>query len=111
MRRAHVTDKMVNETLEKFKEMGPVIGILADENRQLIIAELGRSDQLNVKELDEIIPLSRPAISHHLKLLKQAGIIDVKKKGTENYYFLTIKDAIDQIRSLCDLIEASCHLL
>lgn len=111
MRREKISDEMIQETLEKFQHMAPVFNVLADENRQLMVMALGKYDRLNVKELNEIIPLSRPAISHHLKILKQAGIINNKKQGTENYYYLTIKSAIDHVRELCDLIEASCHLL
>jgi DNA-binding transcriptional ArsR family regulator len=111
MKRKHVTEEMVQATLDRFSSVTPVLSVLSDENRQLIISELGRCDQLNVKELDELIPLSRPAISHHLKILKQAGIINNKKKGTENYYFLTIKSAIEDVRDLCNLIEQTCQLL
>jgi len=111
MRHAHTTDQELQETLDKFRVMTPIFTVLADENRQLIIGELGRRNQLNVKELDEIIPLSRPAISHHLKILKQAGIVNSNKKGTENYYYLTIKHAVESVRALCDAIEDACNLL
>lgn len=111
MRKEQITDQMIDDVLEAFKGMGPIFSTLADENRQLIIMALGKHDELNVKELDEIVPLSRPAISHHLKLLKYAGIVNNKKKGTENYYHLTIKSAIENVRTLCDLIEGSCKLL
>ncbi len=110
MRKSTTTDLLIEETLEKFQEITPIFTVLADENRQAIVMALGKHNQLNVKTLDELIPLSRPAISHHLKILKQAGIIGSKKQGTENYYQLTIKHAIEDVRRLCDLIEESCKL-
>lgn len=111
MRKTAATDEMVQDTLQSFKSMTKIFAVLADENRQLIIAELGQYDQLNVKELDERIPLSRPAISHHLKNLKLAGIVDCQKKGTENYYYLTIKTTIEELRTLMDKIENICYLI
>lgn len=33
------------------------------------------------------IDLSRPAVSHHLQILKDAGLINVRKEGTMNYYY------------------------
>jgi len=110
MNKENITEEDIQKTLEKFKQMAPVFSVLSDENRQLIITELGRCDKLNVTEISDLVPLSRPAISHHLKNLRLAGIVDSKKQGTENYYFLTIKSTIEDIKNLIDLIEKSCHL-
>ena len=48
---------------------------------------------LNVKEITEYTSLSRPAVSHHLKILKDAGLISVRREGTCNYYYLSISQA------------------
>ncbi|CAI3251434.1 zinc-binding dehydrogenase [Enterococcus cecorum] len=32
--------------------------------------------------------LSRPAVSHHIKILKDAGVVEMRKEGTKNYYYL-----------------------
>lgn len=52
---------------------------------------------MNVKEITEQTSLSRPAISHHLKILKEAGLIDVRQKGTANYYYLTIGESAKKL--------------
>ncbi len=111
MKKDHISEELVERTLNKFNQLSPIFSVLSDENRQLIITELGRHDRLNVKEISEIVPLSRPAISHHLKNLKNAGIINSKKEGTENYYFLTIKSTIEEMKLLVGLIEETCHLI
>ena len=41
-----------------------------------------------------------PAISHHLKILKDAGLVGVRQDGTANYYYLTLRDST---RSLMEL--------
>jgi DNA-binding transcriptional ArsR family regulator len=63
---------------------------LGDENRQHLVLELMKMkepDGVRVGTIAETINLSRPAVSHHLQVLKRAGIIDVRKEGTKNYYF------------------------
>lgn len=52
---------------------------------------------MNVKEITEKTNLSRPAISHHLKILKEAGLIHVRHEGTANYYYLTIGDSTKKL--------------
>ena len=47
---------------------------MGDSARQEIILALARTDELNVSQLARKLPLSRPAISHHLKVLRQAGL-------------------------------------
>ena len=38
-------------------------------------------------EITEKTNLSRPAVSHHLQIMKDAGIIKVRREGTKNYYY------------------------
>ena len=60
---------------------------------------------LNVNEITDRTSLSRPAVSHHLKILKDTGLIDVLKKGVCNYYYLTNKSAIDKLGRLKEELE------
>jgi DNA-binding transcriptional ArsR family regulator len=55
---------------------------------------------MNVKEITEQTSLSRPAISHHLKILKDAGLVDMRREGTANYYYLTIEQSTKELRTL-----------
>ena len=97
-----------DEALSFFEAAIPLFQVLSDVNRQQIIVALARNERLNVNQLNELMTLSRPAISHHLKLLRQAGIVSSEKIGTENYYFLTLEDAVDVLKSLTRVIEEDC---
>ena len=55
---------------------------------------------LNVREITDKTNLSRPAVSHHLKLLKDAGLISIRREGTCNYYYLTIGQSTRQLTRL-----------
>lgn len=99
------------EILKIFKESIPMFLVLSDEARQKIVMLLAENEEgLNVNRITENMELSRPAISHHLKVLKQAGVIDMDRKGTENYYFLTLKEGVDKMKTLIGLIEKNCIL-
>lgn len=100
-----------DQLMEHFRECIPVFQILADPYRQEIILLLGSTGKKNVTQIADVLPLSRPAISHHLKILRQAGIIVQEKKGTENYYFLTLKQAVDGLKVLVDQLEKYCPLI
>jgi ArsR family transcriptional regulator len=58
---------------------------LADETRQAIL-ELSRDQDLNVSETAAYFDLSQPTISHHLGLLRRAGVVLAQKKGRYVFY-------------------------
>lgn len=75
------------------EDMAACTGILTaigDETRQHLIIEMikmGRCDGLRVGEITACTNLSRPAVSHHLRVMKDAGIVKVRHEGTKNYYY------------------------
>ncbi len=74
----------VPETL--VKDLCRVFKLLADETRFKILLHLFRSGELNVTELCRRLEQSQPAVSHHLALLRVAGLIEVRRSGKHNFY-------------------------
>jgi DNA-binding transcriptional ArsR family regulator len=62
-------------------ELSAVFGALADPTRRAILARLAEGDR-TVRELSAPFPMSQPAISRHLKVLEQAGLISRKRRAT-----------------------------
>ena len=60
---------------------------LGDPNRREILRLLGQGDKA-VTELAASLPISRPAVSRHLRLLKQAGLVTEQARGTRRIYHL-----------------------
>ena len=60
---------------------------------------------MTVSELTENLELSRPAVSHHMKLLLDAGLVSVKKNGKERIYSLNLQKTIKQLKDLLSSIE------
>lgn len=84
------------EIRDAFRQCMPLFIALGDEVRLTIIdalsgAALNRKG-LNVNEITQKTKLSRPAVSHHLKILREAGLVDMRPLGTANYYYLTIAE-------------------
>lgn len=75
---------------EEFKECQNAFVALGDETRQNIIIALLESpyEGIRVGEITKKTHLSRPAVSHHLKILRETGIISMTRKGTKNYYYV-----------------------
>jgi len=60
---------------------------LGDPNRRAIVELLGAGDR-SVRELADAMPISRPAVSRHLRLLKEAGLVADRAQGTRRVYRL-----------------------
>ena len=65
--------------------------LLADETRLKILNYLMQKDELNVRTLCKLLKQSQPAVSHHLALLKEAGVIECRRDGKHNFYHLVPK--------------------
>lgn len=67
-----------------------ILTAIGDETRLHLILEMmkmGECNGVRVCKIAERTNLSRPAVSHHLQILKDAGILKVRKEGTKNYYY------------------------
>jgi DNA-binding transcriptional ArsR family regulator len=60
---------------------------LGDPNRRAIVELLGSGGR-SVRDLADDLPISRPAVSRHLKLLKEAGLVVEEAQGTRRIYGL-----------------------
>src|SRR5215467_12497282 len=64
-----------------------MLGALADSTRQSVIHLLRRGPS-TVGELADQLPVSRPAVSQHLQVLKAAGLLEEERRGTRHYFRL-----------------------
>lgn len=69
-----------------FKNWRDFFKAVCDENRQNILKHLKTHKSLNASDIMKKIKLAQPTVSHHLKILVDAGVILAKKQGKETYY-------------------------
>lgn len=80
----------IGRLAEEFESCRKILLAFGDENRQYLILEMMRMGQckgVRVGEITEKTHLSRPAVSHHIQILKEAGILKMRREGTKNYYY------------------------
>lgn len=75
---------------------------IADPNRRAIIGLLA-NQRLTVNAVAEHFPISRPAISRHIKILKECGLVVVRKQGRERYCELRL----DRLNEVAEWVEQS----
>lgn len=74
----------LSEQLER--DLVQVFKLLADETRLKILMYLLREQELHVSALCDRLNQSQPAVSHHLALLRVAGLIEPRRDGKHNFY-------------------------
>lgn len=94
----------------------PLFNALGNETRQQLILLMMESDPKTVQQLSLALGLSRPAVSHHIKLLKDVGLLTEERKGMKRYYspmvsmyIATLKDLIDAVDDLIKCNKGRCQ--
>lgn len=93
--------KLSDETLHR---MTDVFKLLADKSRLKIVLALAQDGELHVSALCELLgddsgPMSQPAVSHHLTLMRMVGLVAFTRHGKHNFYHLAsghIRDLFEQ---------------
>jgi ArsR family transcriptional regulator len=65
-----------------------VFHLMGDESRLRILLSLARGGEMHVAALCRLVGMSQPAVSHHLTLLRMAGLVGFRRAGKFNYYRL-----------------------
>jgi DNA-binding transcriptional ArsR family regulator len=73
-----------------------ILKALSDPIRWDIIAQLASVDELACVTLEDTLPVSKPTISYHTKILYQAGLINVRKSG-RNYFYSLRREVLHQL--------------
>ena len=68
------------------KDLVQLFKLLSDETRLRILHYLMQTDELHVRALCDLLGQSQPAVSHHLALLRVAGLIESRRDGKHNFY-------------------------
>ena len=84
---------------------------LGDPNRRAIVELLGPGGR-SVQELADALPISRPAVSRHLRVLKEAGLVVEEPRGTRRFYRLH-DEGVEEVRRYLERVwgQAAARLL
>ena len=72
---------------------------LSDPTRVAIVSRLASGEKCCVCDLTDVFELSQPTISHHLRILREAGLVDAERRGTFAYYWL-VPESIERLQAV-----------
>ena len=91
---------------KEWRALAKVFVALGDEHRQRILLTFEKGERLTVGQIAEVATLSRPAVSHHLKILRDAGVLSAQRAGREVYLRInrevleqTLSTVLDYVRN------------
>ena len=88
-----------------WKNISVVFTALGDEHRQRILLTFDAGERLNVGQIVEVSTLTRSAVSHHLKILREAGVLESEKIGKEVYFWLNKRQIKDSLVAVMDYLK------
>lgn len=88
-----------------WRNIAKVYTALGDEHRQRILLTFERGERLNVGQIVAVSTLSRTAVSHHLRILREAGVLSSEKVGKEVYFWLNKEFLVESMETVVDYIR------
>jgi ArsR family transcriptional regulator len=86
-----------------FEPAGNLFKALGDSYRLTIVATLAAADEVCVCDFTAALPLNQPTVSHHLRILRDAGLVTCERRGTWVYYRLAA-DAYERLNDALGLV-------
>ncbi|HKK79662.1 MAG TPA: metalloregulator ArsR/SmtB family transcription factor [Phaeodactylibacter sp.] len=79
---------MATSRLNRFERQTEILRSIAHPIRLAMIELLQRGRRLSVSEIHSALKIEQATASHHLKILRQVGIVKVEREGRYSYYLL-----------------------
>ena len=90
----------------EWRDVADLFVALGDEQRQRILLTFQPGEKLNVSEIVASSTLSRTAVSHHLKILRQAGALESEKVGKEVYFWINKKNILNLLQRVTGYVKS-----
>ena len=89
----------------EWRNISKVYAALGDEHRQRILLTFEPGERLNIGQIVEVSTLSRTAVSHHLRILREAGALQSVKEGKEVYFWINKNFLVDAMETVVGYIK------
>lgn len=88
-----------------WRNIAKVYTALGDEHRQRILLTFEKGERLNVGQIVEVSTLSRTAVSHHLRILREARVLSSEKLGKEVYFWINRDFLVEAMEMVVDYVR------
>ncbi len=100
--------KRIDSQVAQSETILEIFEALDDKTRQEIVLLFRTASEYRATEIAQRFRLSRPTISHHLNLLRRAGILTARKKGREIWFSFNKNYVIATLKTLISYLEGCC---
>ncbi len=97
--------KLIADIPADFKNTAAIFVALGDEHRQRILLAFEKGEKLNILQIVSTTILSRTAVTHHLKVLHQSGILSSEKIGKEVYFWINTEVVAEALQRVLHYIK------
>lgn len=101
---AMLTD-IIHALPDEWRDVSGMFVAMGDEQRQRILLTFEPGERLNVTQIVSASTLSRTAVSHHLKILRQAGALQSEKIGKEVYFWINKEHITETLQRVLDYVK------
>ena len=91
----------------EWRNISKVYTALGDEHRQRILLTFSPGERLNIGQIVGVSTLSRTAVSHHLRSLREAGVLESRKEGKEVYFWINKAFLIEAMETVVSYIRGN----
>ena len=91
---------------KEWRTLAKVFVALGDEHRQRILLTFEKGERLTFGQIAGVATLSRPAVSHHLKILRNAGVLEAERAGREVYLRINREVLEQTLATVLDYVRA-----
>lgn len=88
-----------------FRDNQALFVALGDLSRQKILLLMADTARLSVGEIAALMDITRPTVSHHIKVLRDANLVIEQRVGVRRYYYPSFRDHIGTMKQLVTLLE------
>ncbi len=108
MQQTSLTKDDIENMYTAFKEEIPLFMAFSDNERLRLFLHIMQNGThgISVKEVSSLSHLSRPAVSHHLKVLKDSGLISARKEGTKIFYSVDRQGHLTKLKENLAILES-----
>ncbi len=99
--------EFANTLPKEWSKFARFFSALGDATRQQIMLVFEPEEEICVNEIARLFSLSRPAISHHLKVLRDAQLLLSEKRGKEVYYRINYPYCADVLKTVYQFVLAN----
>lgn len=96
----------INQLPAEWEAMAAIFVAMGDPQRQRLLLAFEPGERLTAGQLSEASPLNRTTVSHHLKILRQSGVLGSEKVGKEVFYWVKRDDVATALTNVLNFVKA-----